>query len=130
MTMAGAVSKRRRFRYPKELRRYKQAAKWQTVAVPKAAIITGMNMLAGGLQKILMDQYSGWNKGTAAPVVEWSVNGTSGWTAVAVTGWTAGSSVITTATVAAGVKYFRVTLANTFGTGPVSNVFGPVTVLA
>ena len=130
MTMAGAVSKRRRFRYAKELRRYKQNAKWQTVALPKAPIITGLSALAGGVVKILFDQYSGWNQGSGAPTVEWSVDGTTSWTGVAVTGWGAGNDIATTAAIAAGAKYFRARWINTFGTGPNSPVKGPITVLA
>ena len=129
MTAANATSYRRRFRYANELRRYSQTAKWNTVAVPKPPQILEVTPQAGGIQKILLARASGYNASTT-PVVEWSVNGTSGWTAVALTGYTAGSLVLTTATVAAGTKYFRVKAVNTFGTGPSGNVKGPVTVLA
>lgn len=121
MTAANATSYRRHYRYANELRRYSQTARWQTVAFPKAPVLRDLSMLAGGIVKVLLDRASGYNKGTSAPQVEWSLDGSTGWTGVAVTGFTAGSDLITTAAVAAGVKFFRVRWTNTFGSGAYSN---------
>ena len=120
MTAANATSYRKRFRYANELRRYSQTAKWNTVASPKPPQLLDLTPLAGGIVKLLLAKASGYNA-NLEPTVEWSLNGTSGWTAVALTGWTAGSQVLTTATVAAGVKFFRVKCVNTFSGGPYSN---------
>ena len=128
MTAANAVSKRRRFRYPHRLRRYAGFKKWNTVALPKAPLIDSVTALAGGINKILLRVGYGQNS-SLQPVVEISNNGTSGWTNQGITAWTYPNIVLTTSSVVAGVKYFRVSCVNSFGQGPPSNVV-QATVLA
>lgn len=129
MTAANATSYRKRFRYAKELRRYSQTAKWNTVSLPRAVRILDVTPQAGGIQKILIDGGLAYNANDT-PQVEWSLDGSTGWTNVGLNGYTAGAKLVTTLAVAAGAKYFRVKAKNTFGLGPASNVKGPITVLA
>ena len=128
MTAANATSYRRRFRYAKELRRYSQFKKWNTVALPKPPLISGVTALAGGINKIGFSTGSGYNN-SQTPVVEHSTNGTSGWTNVAVTGWASPATILTTASVVSGLKYFRVRTKNEFGESANSNIV-QATVLA
>jgi len=120
--MAGAVSKRKRFKRANELRRYKQTAKWNTVAFPKAPVIKDLSAPGGGVVKILVDKYSGFNKGTGAPTVEQSPDGVGTWTAVTLSGYQPTHDVLTGTGVVAGVKFIRLKFNNTFGSGVVSNV--------
>ncbi len=121
MSGSAALSYRDRFRYTRKLRKpMRSKGKWSTVAVPTAPVIEA-GAMGGGIVKILLKAGYLFND-SATPVVEWSVDGITAWTAVALTGYVVSDSLLTTAAVAVGAKYFRVRGVNTFGSGANSNL--------
>lgn len=122
MSGTAAMSHRIRYRKPSSNVQIRKGRGWKKKAqlVAPAAPFIQVSAAGGGIVKILLTRgYSNFD--ILSTIVEWSLDGSTGWTATSLTGYTIGDTLLTTAVIATGLKYFRVRYTDTFGTGANSN---------
>jgi hypothetical protein len=125
MSGTAAMAHRDTFRYSKRIKRGRSILKYKTLSVPKQLRIQGSAGATGIVNFIVTDGL----KMSSSFTIEYSLDGSTSWTAVTLGSYTAGNTSFTGTGIASGAKYFRVKGTNAAGTGPASNVIGPITVL-
>lgn len=117
---ATAPSKRDLYRYTKYGKRGRDAVKLANLRVPRANVIEAQAVGSGSVKLLLRQGYS--NSLVTSVVAEFSLDGSTGWTACTVSAYVVGDRTITLTGVAVGLKYFRFRGVNAAGAGTNSNI--------